>query len=79
MAVRKQKKECVLNQNTRKNMCSITSIKYSSKRIYKSVDTLIIDVRFIVLFGITFVAMVLFVVEGLLLYRKLNPKRVDEK
>jgi hypothetical protein len=42
------------------------------------IDNLIIDVRFIVLVGITFVAMVLFVIEGLVLYRKLNPKRVDE-
>jgi hypothetical protein len=39
------------------------------------VDSLIIDVRFIVLVGITLVSMVLFVVEGLQLYRKLNPKR----
>jgi len=39
----------------------------------------IIDVRFIVLVGITFVAMILFSIEGLKLYRKLNPKCVDEK
>ncbi|MDR2707565.1 MAG: hypothetical protein LBB87_02300 [Nitrososphaerota archaeon] len=43
------------------------------------VDNLIIDIRFIVLLGITFVAMILFVIEGLQLYRKLNPKRIDEK
>jgi len=43
------------------------------------IDNLIIEVRFLVLVGITFVAMVLFVSEGLMLYRKLNPKRTDEK
>jgi len=39
----------------------------------------IIDIRFIVLVGITFVAMMLFSIEGLKLYRKLNPKTVNEK
>ncbi|MCL2476049.1 hypothetical protein [Candidatus Bathycorpusculum sp.] len=42
-------------------------------------DNSIIDVRFIVLVGITFVAMMLFSMEGLKLYRKLNPKNVNEK
>jgi len=42
------------------------------------INNAIIDVRFIVLVGITFVAMILFSIEGLKLYRKLNPKCVDE-
>jgi len=42
------------------------------------INNAIIDVRFIVLMGITFVAMILFSMEGLKLYRKLNPKCVDE-
>jgi uncharacterized membrane protein len=43
------------------------------------INNSIIDVRFIVLVGITFVAMILFIMEGLKLYRKLNPKYVGEK
>jgi hypothetical protein len=43
------------------------------------INNSLIDVRFIVLVGITFVAMTLFIIEGSKLYRKLNPKRVDEK
>ncbi|MDR2699360.1 MAG: hypothetical protein LBC12_00815 [Nitrososphaerota archaeon] len=43
------------------------------------IDNLMIEVRFLVLTGITFVAMLLFILEGLVLYRKLNPKRIEEK
>ncbi|MCL2287941.1 MAG: hypothetical protein FWC33_01995 [Candidatus Bathyarchaeota archaeon] len=43
------------------------------------IDNLVIEVRFLVLTGITFVAMTLFIMEGLALYRKLNPKQPSEK
>ncbi|MDR2720148.1 MAG: hypothetical protein LBC03_05045 [Nitrososphaerota archaeon] len=40
---------------------------------------LVIEVRFLVLTGLTLVAMLLFLKEGLVLYRKLNSKRINEK
>ncbi|MCL1976643.1 MAG: hypothetical protein FWG55_00810 [Candidatus Bathyarchaeota archaeon] len=40
---------------------------------------LVIEVRFWVLTGLTLVAMLLFLKEGLSLYRKLSPKSTDEK
>jgi hypothetical protein len=41
------------------------------------VERLVIEVSFLFFTGITLVAMLLFVIEGLVLYRKLNPKRVE--
>jgi hypothetical protein len=43
------------------------------------VSNLIIEVRFLVLTGITFVAMLLFVIEGLVLCRKFDPKQSSVK
>jgi len=44
-----------------------------------AVKSLVIEVSFLFLTGMTFVAMLLFILEGLTLYRKLNPKPVVDE
>ena len=39
---------------------------------------IVIQVSFLFLTGMTGVAMVLFLIEGLMLYRKLNPKHIEQ-
>jgi hypothetical protein len=41
------------------------------------IKSIVIQVSFLFLTGITGVAMILFLIEGLLLYRKLNPKHTE--
>jgi hypothetical protein len=43
------------------------------------VNSLVIEIRFLFLTGMTLVAILLFIIESLALYRKLNPKRTNEK
>jgi len=42
------------------------------------IKSLVIETSFLFLTGMTFVVMLLFIIEGLSLYRKLNPKRVKQ-
>jgi hypothetical protein len=41
------------------------------------INSVVIEARLLVLTVITFVAMMLFIIEGLVLYRKLNPKQTN--
>jgi|GEM_PF-3123532 len=42
------------------------------------ITIVVIDMRFLFLTGITFVGMCLFLIEGVMLQRKLSPKRVKQ-
>lgn len=44
-----------------------------------TITSIIIDARFIFLTGITLAAMILFIIEGIALYHKLNPKHTTDK
>jgi len=45
----------------------------------RGVENLVIETNFLLLTVLTFVAMLLFIKEGLWLHRKLNPKHTDRK